>query len=202
MLTIDEQNQVQKWLEAEKNGDPFPVDFELAWQMAGYAYKQDACNNVKNNLEKGIDFLGKSLKNGRRGRSSVSFELTCDGFKHFCLMAKTEKGREIRQYFIEAEKALKRSIPICQSLAIENEQLKKASKAVIQERKPFFVYCDGKKYYMMTGKTKLFEQPLPDLTGLDLEETAIAINNALRSMEAICEAFNGLSKMLTPVVTR
>jgi phage anti-repressor protein len=124
MITLDEQSQVQKWLEDEKNGIQFPVDFELAWSMAGYAYKQDASNNVKNNLEKGIDFLGKSLKNGQRGRSGVSFELTCDGFKHFCLMAKTEKGRAIRKYFIEAEKALNNAIPLCQALAKENESLK------------------------------------------------------------------------------
>lgn len=199
MLTIDEQNQVQKWLEAEKNGNPFPVDFELAWQMAGYSTKANAKAKGLAKLEKDIDFSSKGMKSSQGGRSIELIGLSCDGFKHFCLMARTERGRQIRQYFIEAEKALKRSIPICQSLAIENEQLKKASKAVIQERKPFFVYCDGKKYYMMAGKTKLFEQPLPDLTGLDLEEAAIAINNALRSMEAICEAFNQLSKMLTPV---
>lgn len=200
MLTIDEQNQVQKWLEAEKNGDPFPVDFELAWQMAGYSTKANAKAKGLAKLEKNIDFSSKGMKSSQGGRSIELIGLSCDGFKHFCLMARTERGRQIRQYFIESEKALKQS-HTC-PLAIENEQLKKAPKAVIQERKLFFVYCDGKKYYMMAGKTKLFEQPLPDLTGLDLEETAIAINNALRSMEAICEAFNGLSKMLTPVVTR
>lgn len=117
MITLDEQSQVQKWLEAEKNGIPFPVDFEIAWSMAGYVYKKNGISNVKNNLEKEIDFLPKSVKNGQQGRSGISFDLTCDGFKHFCLMAKTAKGREIRQYFIESEKALKQAIPFYQ----ENE---------------------------------------------------------------------------------
>jgi phage anti-repressor protein len=42
----------------------------------------------------------QSVKSDLSGRSSDSIYLTIDAFKQFCLMAETEKGREIRQYFI------------------------------------------------------------------------------------------------------
>jgi len=47
------------------------------------------------------------LKNGQVGRSSDLITMTCDTFKHFCLLAKTDQGRNTRQYFIEAEKKWK-----------------------------------------------------------------------------------------------
>ncbi len=38
------------------------------------------------------------------GRPSKDFNLSIDFVKHLCMLARTEKGREIRNYFIEVEK--------------------------------------------------------------------------------------------------
>jgi len=62
-------------------------------------------------LDKGLDFLRFALKNtGKRGRPAKHIRLTVDGFKMFCQAAETEKGKQVRRYFVECERELKRRI--------------------------------------------------------------------------------------------
>jgi phage anti-repressor protein len=115
MLTIDEQKQVKDWLQDELDGVAFPVDFDIAWVMAGYARKDHAKRRLTNQssylvkdedykIDHGDVLLPQSGESTILGRSSDRIVMTCDAFKHFCLMAQTSKGREIRQYFINVEK--------------------------------------------------------------------------------------------------
>ena len=97
---------IDKWLEQEQRGTRFPVDFDTAWHIAGYSNKANAKRKLEKLVE-GSDFSSTMRKNGQRGRSSHSINLTCDAFKHFCLLAETEEGRQIRQYFVECEKKWK-----------------------------------------------------------------------------------------------
>jgi hypothetical protein len=105
--SIDEQKLIEQWVKKEMNGEQFPVDFDLAWQIAGYSTKANAKAKGLNKLEKDTDFSSLGMKSSNGGRSSEVIGMTCDAFKHFCLMAKTSQGREIRQYFIECEKKWK-----------------------------------------------------------------------------------------------
>ena len=97
------QALIDKWLEQERSGVKFPVDFETAWHIAGYARKDHAKRRLSK-LQNGSDFSSEKGKTLQGGRSSEIINLTCDAFKHFCLLAETEQGREIRQYFVECEK--------------------------------------------------------------------------------------------------
>jgi phage anti-repressor protein/phage antirepressor YoqD-like protein len=129
----DFQEIVDQWLKAESEGESFPADFDLAWKMAGYYDKSTGKRKLTSQssglivdedyvIKKGKAILGQSTESGLCGRSSDLIYLTCDAFKHFCLLAKTQQGRSIRQYFIESEKKLK-SI---QSLVSKPEQVKPA----------------------------------------------------------------------------
>jgi hypothetical protein len=98
---------VTRWLKAEQEGVEFPVEFDIAWKLAGYARKDHAKRRITSKssyLKEGRDYLPTSGEWLVSGRSSDSMLLTCDAFKHFCLMAETEQGEQIRQYFIESEK--------------------------------------------------------------------------------------------------
>lgn len=106
IVSYDVRDLIDRWMEAEKNGESFPVDFDMAWEIAGYSRKSVAKRRLIE-LEKDTDYCTEKCKTLRGGRSSDSFYMTCDAFKHFCLMAKTDEGRQIRQYFIEAEKKWK-----------------------------------------------------------------------------------------------
>lgn len=100
------QSLIQEWIKEEEKGAEFPIDFDRAWRIAGYATK-GSCKRSLDCLEKGIDFLTQVLKNSDRGRPAELIMFSCDAFKHLCLMAKTEKGKLIREYFISCEKELK-----------------------------------------------------------------------------------------------
>ena len=100
---------VERWLKAEENGETFPVDFDTAWQLAGYSRKDSGKRKLLK-LGQGTDLHRSVEVRPRTQGGTVDVEiihLTCDAFKHFCLLAETEQGRVIRQYFIEAEKKWK-----------------------------------------------------------------------------------------------
>lgn len=103
-------NIVDQWLENESKNIPFPVEFDIAWQLAGYSTKGNAKRKLiskNSNLIENEDYLIRTDKSYQGKTYNETILMNCDCFKQFCLMAKTEKGRAIRQYFIEAEKKWK-----------------------------------------------------------------------------------------------
>lgn len=86
--------------------DEFPVDFDEAWEWLGFANKASAKRKLSSFVE-GVDFSTCMLKTPSGGRPSESIRLTIEAFKMMGMMAGTEKGREIRLYFLECEKLAK-----------------------------------------------------------------------------------------------
>lgn len=91
-------------------------------------------------LENGTDFVkspeGYLTKSGNRGtiRKYDDYLLTLDSAKELCMMSKTEKGKEVRKYFIQVEKnwnspemvmdrALRISRARVEQLQLENKNL-------------------------------------------------------------------------------
>lgn len=118
IVRYDAQALIDSWLEAEQNGKQFPVDFDIAWQIAGYSDKGKGKRRLTSKssflvegqdylIEKGKVVFSQSGKSELSGRSGDKIVLSCDAFKHFCLMSETQEGRNIRQYFVEAEKKWK-----------------------------------------------------------------------------------------------
>jgi phage anti-repressor protein len=101
--------------------DDFPVDFELAYKWLGFSRK----NNAKQSLlgsgfEEGSDFLlilnnqhkievetKTSARGRKKGEQVEEIWLTNECFKSWGMMASTEKGKEVRKYFLECERKLK-----------------------------------------------------------------------------------------------
>lgn len=92
--------------------DPFPVDFDRAWQWIEYSSKQRGKEMLTRHFAAGIDFLLNAAvkqSEGSGGHNREEIRLTVDCFKSFCMMAGTEQGRKVRAYFIECERRLKTS---------------------------------------------------------------------------------------------
>lgn len=96
-----------------RSEEEFPVDFDDAWRWIGYSSKQKAFERLKEALDEGLDFLTDSLKNTdnrKRGRPLKKVRLTINGFEMFCQAASTEKGKQVRRYFVECRRELRRRI--------------------------------------------------------------------------------------------
>jgi hypothetical protein len=118
---FDIQQLVEQWLTKEQNGEQFPVDFEIAWQIAGYSRKDSAKRSLpKSSLHKLYHVEVEKTK----GRSKQVIKLSTDGLKHLCLMADTTEGEQVRQYFIECEKKWKLVEQVKPEIAQEIEILK------------------------------------------------------------------------------
>ena len=77
----------------------------------------------------GTDFYSKMSKTSG-GRPSVDHIMTIDMAKEICMIQRTEKGKQARQYFIECEKRLKGQKPMSQL-----EILAGATKALLDQQR-------------------------------------------------------------------
>ncbi len=87
----------------DETGEMIPI-----WQWSGYSTKEKAAYKTKK-LEEGVDYkLHKDvkLKGSRTGQKINQYLFSKDGFKQFLMLSNTVRGRQIRLYFIEAEKKL------------------------------------------------------------------------------------------------
>lgn len=127
IVSTDIQQLINGWVAREQEGELFPVPFDLAWQIAGYARKDHGKRRLtakSSHLKEGIDYLLTSGECSPSGRFSDSIVMSCDTFKHFCLIAETEEGDAIRQYFIEVEKKWRLVEQFKPEIAQEIEALK------------------------------------------------------------------------------
>lgn len=85
-----------------ETGEMIPI-----WKWVGFARKDHAKRKCINSLAKEIDYLlpFKEEQNmGSGGHNKIKILLTKDGFKQLLMLANTERGKQIRLYFIDVEK--------------------------------------------------------------------------------------------------
>ena len=76
------------------------------WQWSGYKTKENAVYKTKK-LEETVDFKllkNQKLQGSKTGQKINRYLFTKDGFKQFLMLSNTERGRQIRLYFIDVEK--------------------------------------------------------------------------------------------------
>ena len=93
----------------------FPINLENVFKMIGFANKGNAKRTLENNFTKEEDYKIISIKNNvkkqllrteKLGGSGILQEdimLNVDTFKNLCMLAKTDKGKEIRKYYVKLE---------------------------------------------------------------------------------------------------
>ncbi|MBL1176814.1 hypothetical protein [Pantanalinema sp. GBBB05] len=119
------QSLVRSLIESDEQ---FSVDFDNAWQWIGYSSKQAAKKKLVRNFEPGSDYLSKWMSvphsNGSTASRVEKIYLTVDCFKSLAMMAGTEKGREVRRYFLDCEQNLKLALQVIETKDAELEKLK------------------------------------------------------------------------------
>lgn len=100
-------------LAALDSKEEYPVDFDDVWQTVGYTRKDNAKRSLlSSGYVAGEDFwvFLKNEENPEGGRPEEKIYLTVDCFKAFCMLTRSEQGREVRKYFIEVERAYRQQL--------------------------------------------------------------------------------------------
>ena len=126
MLTVKFSRELA--LSMLQSSKEFPVDFDQGWRWIGYSTKQKARNKLFNNFEVETDYIVLLThlvkQSGRGGHNREEIRLTVDCFKSLGMMAGTEKGKEIRRYFLKCERIAKQSVETISAQSQESERLK------------------------------------------------------------------------------
>ncbi|QSV70072.1 MAG: hypothetical protein HEQ20_03960 [Aphanizomenon flos-aquae KM1D3_PB] len=106
MLNTSIQLEIKATVQSDKE---FAVPFDDAWQWLQYSRKDSCKRLLVSNFEKNIDYLvfHNNEENLSGGRPSEEIYLSKDCFKQICMLANTERGKQVRLYFLQCEKELK-----------------------------------------------------------------------------------------------
>ena len=67
--------------------------------------------NIEEMFIQNVDYQSLRYVGEKGGRPGVDYALTIDTAKHISMMSRCDKGMQARQYFIECEKQLQKSLP-------------------------------------------------------------------------------------------
>jgi phage anti-repressor protein len=89
--------------------EQFPVDFDLAWGWMGYTRRDNAARKLKHFKESNHFLKVEEVVERGQGGGSARYRywLTIDCFKSLAMMAQTEQGDQVREYFLECERIAK-----------------------------------------------------------------------------------------------
>ena len=169
-MTATIQRQAQALHHASFNAeDQFSIDMEAIaedgrpmWEWLGYSTKSNAVRSL-GKLEEGTDYL--LLKSDQQVQSADGtwqkrtvnrVMLSADGFKQWCMLAPTETGREVRRYFIEAEKKSRERSPQWLLKRSKGKEMRKQLTEELTKRDVSGVgiaRCTNAGYRAMWGKT-------------------------------------------------
>lgn len=129
----------------------YPINLENVFKMIGFANKGNAMKTLKNNFNENEDYkkqlfrTEKQVKEGRNlGGSGLNHEtvmLNIDTFKNLCMLAKTEKGKEIRKYYVKLENIYN---DIIKTEIDENEKILKKQETQLREKDEMIKLLENK----------------------------------------------------------
>jgi phage anti-repressor protein len=87
------------------SNDLFPVEFDYFWQWCGYSRKDSAKKILDRNFAPDNDFIvfRHLAENPVGGRPTEEIKLSVPCAKKMAMMARTEKGDQVREYFLRCE---------------------------------------------------------------------------------------------------
>jgi phage anti-repressor protein len=142
-LSKEFTNEEQKWYIANfyvyMNYHPtndFPINLEHVFKMIGFAHKKNAKRTLENNFTENEDYkivLLPREKNLQGGRPEEAIMLNVDTFKNLCMIAKTDKGKQIRKYYVKLENIYN------QIIKEEIEEEKKKHELKIQQQQQLLI---------------------------------------------------------------
>ena len=106
----------------------YPINLENVYKILGFATKGNAKRVLENNFVVDEDYKSSFIPTDKReiGGSMVEIiKLNIDTFKNLCMLIKTNKGKEIRKYYVKLENIFNK---------IVNEERKEYELQLLQEK--------------------------------------------------------------------
>ena len=133
----------------------FPINLENVFKMIGFAHKKNAKRTLENNFTEDEDYKINVLPREtiRTGPDSEKIMLNVDTFKNMCMMAKTEKGKEIRRYYVKLENIF--------NCIVNEERVEYENKLSLEKHKNQILEIENeeinKKIEVLTKKTNKYK---------------------------------------------
>ena len=137
----------------------------------GTAYKDWFPRMCEYGFKEGVDFCS-FLRESSGGRPAQDAQLTIDMAKELCMIQRTDKGRQARQYFIQLEKDWNSPEKVmARALQIANRKIRHLEEKVEQD-KPKVLFADA----VATAKTSILIGELAKLlkqNGVDMGQNRL-----------------------------
>ena len=117
-----------------KNDDGFVIDLDEVYQWMGFTRKDHAKRKLETSLDENVDYISL-LRSGERldgGQNKETIMIKLKSFKDFCMVAQTQKAKQIRSYFITIEEVVLEHLQETQAI-----QLKEKDKLIEQKEQEF-----------------------------------------------------------------
>lgn len=146
------------------DGNDLPIDLDNVYKIIGYANKGNAKKTLENNFIENVDYRIDNATNllvdsqkQHGGTNKEIVMLTIETFKILCMLAKTDKGNQVRKYYLKLESIFSSLIQE-ERLEFEKELLEKdkliASQALEIKKKDEKIKdsrIDQDMYYYVLG---------------------------------------------------
>jgi phage anti-repressor protein len=163
LLTEQFTEEEQKWhvanLYVYMNYHPtndYPINLEHVFKMIGFAHKENAKRTLKNNFIEDEDYKillvrrdEQKNSDNRGGHNHETIMLNVDTFKNLCMMARTDKGKEIRKYYVKLENIYNKII---------KEEIENKDKLLEEKQKQLQKQLQEKEKELVKYKEKIYEE--------------------------------------------
>lgn len=82
----------------------YVVDLDDIWEWLGFSRRENAMRLFLKKFEKNVDYSDESLNYGKKQQHKILMNVST--FKDFCMLAETERGKQIRKYYTKMEQIL------------------------------------------------------------------------------------------------
>ncbi len=133
----------------------YPINLDDVFKMIGFANKGNAMKTIKSNFVENEDYKTSLLpkeKSSWGGSGKEEIMLNTDTFKNLCMIAKTNKGKEIRKYYVKLEniynEIIKEEIQE-QKILLENKDKQLENNGELQKHNLLLREYGNSKYYIV-----------------------------------------------------
>ena len=183
LMNIEFTEEEQRWYVANlyvymnyHATNDYPINLEDVYKMIGFVHKKNAKRTLENNFIEGEDYKVALLHTEKRknegGFNKETVMLNVDTFKNLCMMVKTDKGKEIRKYYVKLEnihnKIIKEEIEQQKQLLLEKETLLQESSKQLENKD-----LENKRKVEMTLKNSFNKRCLVYLIKITIDNEII-----------------------------